>query len=698
MTRSDPGRRCLLALAALALAPVAHPRTAELDVAGLGWFDNLVARRQLDLLLDAQPGAPLDANLVEDAALILFSAQREEGYLDLTLVVDATLADGRRVRHPLDPDLAQPLPRPFVATAATLRVEPGRRFVLREVTFPGLTAIAEKEAVSFFIGQGLLIPLAAERVYSPGRLERSRANLEEQLHRLGYADATVTVSTVDIDRATGSVRARLTVDEGRLWRVVERRFVITDGSAPPPGDVGGLAGRPWSPLWRQDAQASIRRWYYTRGHLDVRVTLTPAAVDAADGTKAVTVVAQVTPGPAVVLGAVRFAGNTHTREQTLRRFVPAGRGDVLNPVAFDEMHGRLARLNAFRNVTLAYEPPGATTRDAVFTVTEGRRQEVSLLAGYGSYEQLRGGLEWRHNNLFGRAHTSSARLVQSFKSSQGDWVYTVPEMFGSMTDGSVRLFGQRREELALTRAEYGANLSFLWPLRRRGWSLTTGYSFRHLSNTRNELATSPTDDDSINAASINLGVVRDRRDNPLLPRRGYRLSLQADSASRWFGGQTDYQQYVAAFSYHTGWGRGRWIHAGLSHGVVTTFGAADDRLVPVNVRFYPGGDGSIRGYQQGEAAPRDSAGDFIGAKSYVQGNLEFEQAIAGKWLGVVFVDALGATARLSEYPFAGVLWSAGVGLRYQTLIGPIRLEYGRNLNPRPADPSGTLHFSIGFPF
>ncbi len=85
-------------------------------------------------------------------------------------------------------------------------------------------------------------------------------------------------------------------------------------------------------------------------------------------------------------------------------------------------------------------------------------------------------------------------------------------------------------------------------------------------------------------------------------------------------------------------------------------------------------------------------------RSYVQANAELEQALTKSWSAIVFADALGEAARLADYPFNEKLYSAGVGLRYQTIIGPARVEYGRNLNPRPGDPGGTLLFSIGFPF
>jgi outer membrane translocation and assembly module TamA len=116
------------------------------------------------------------------------------------------------------------------------------------------------------------------------------------------------------------------------------------------------------------------------------------------------------------------------------------------------------------------------------------------------------------------------------------------------------------------------------------------------------------------------------------------------------------------------------------------------------VRFFPGGDNSLRGYQDGEAAPRSATGEFVGAKTYTLLNVEFEQALTTKWSAVIFSDSLGEAARLADYPFDERLYSIGLGIRYQTIIGPVRLEYGRNLNPRPLDPRGTVQLSIGFPF
>jgi len=106
----------------------------------------------------------------------------------------------------------------------------------------------------------------------------------------------------------------------------------------------------------------------------------------------------------------------------------------------------------------------------------------------------------------------------------------------------------------------------------------------------------------------------------------------------------------------------------------------------------------VRGFQQGQASPRDASGEIVGAETYILGNIELEQMLTPSWSVVGFVDGVGVAADLDDYPANEGLVSVGGGIRYKTLIGPVRLEYGRVLNPRPEDPSWTLHLSIGFPF
>jgi outer membrane translocation and assembly module TamA len=224
---------------------------------------------------------------------------------------------------------------------------------------------------------------------------------------------------------------------------------------------------------------------------------------------------------------------------------------------------------------------------------------------------------------------------------------------------------------------------------------TAGLSYEVLQADDLELGGSGGEGTETAVTALTLGLTRDRRDNPIRPRSGQRWAVRTETALPELGSEVRYERVELAWSWHQPlWGDDRWMHLGASHGVLADGG--DE--VPVNKLFFPGGESSIRGYTEGEAAPRDANGRFVGARNVWLVNLEFEQLITGRWTTLIFVDVSGASAQEDEWPGREVLSSAGLGLRYQSPIGPIRLEYGWNLNRRPLDPNGTLHFSIGFPF
>lgn len=694
--------RCAL-LCAMLLMPVGdgfakerQPEPAELSVRGLGWWDNREQRIALERVLGEERGPVMGASTVEDAVFIIVSALTREGFLEPAVKARLTLVDGRTDTFTFDSSLETLLPRSLKIKAVRFEVETGVRSVIDAVTFTGLAAIKENAARGYFRPSDVPLVGAEARAYSPGRLRRSEDDLQDALRQKGYAEVVVKASVVTENRRTGRVDVAVDVREGPRWIV---KAVQVEGA----GDVDVNPGKfrlkkPWSYHWQQDAAEQVRRAFYKRGYADVTIHVEPKAARPIDGVRDVAVTIQVTPGPAVQVGEVRFEGNTNTRESILLRRVRAKEGDPLNPLVMEHSRYRLARLGVFERVDVRYEPEMGGVRDPVFTVRELPRWDASLLLGYGSYEQLRGGVELQQTNLFGRAHQSRLLLVQSIKSTRGEYNYSVPELFGESVDGTARLFGLRREEEAFEREEYGGTVG----LRRRiSWIKADGrigYTYQSLSNQNNALTTSEVDEENVRVASIDLGLTQERRDNPLRPRRGYRWFAQAELASESLGGEVDYQAFEAGVSYHTSWGRSRWIHVGFTHGAITTLGAPAGQLIPVNRRFYPGGDTSIRGYQKDEAAPRGPDGRFIGAETYMLLNVEIEQALTNTWSLVLFGDALGQAAELEDYPFDERLYSVGLGIRYQTIVGPVRLEYGRNLNPREGDPSGTLHFSVGFPF
>jgi outer membrane protein assembly factor BamA len=684
-----------LALPAAEKAATTTP-TATISVSGAGFFRDRELRLALNRLLRAELKAYLDSNAIEDAAVILVSALSQAGFQDPKVQIEATLTDGTEVVHEFDPSFAVPLPRPLSARQVRFRLNPGVRSHVEAIEFVGLSALPERQARAFFRTDATLVGTARTNAYSPGKLGRGVDGLLGELRQRGYISAQVKAEIVD-ETPGGAITLRVTVSEGRRWEVTAILYQRDEDDRVPLPVPEQWVGRPWSPTLQEDIREAIRQVYYREGFPDVGVHV---EAEEAGGTGAqvnAEVVATLVSGLPVTVGQVRFSGRVATRESVLRRRVLLKSGDPLDPVMLERARYRIARLGVFDAVDLRYEPPEGEVRDPVFSVREGPRYETHLLFGYGSYEQLRVGVEHRQMNIFGLAHQSRLDLVQSLKSTSGDYSYTVPELFGESIDGTARLFGLQREEIAFTRQEFGLNVSLRHPVSRIGGDAKAGYTLQALRNRRNELSTQLTDESQILVASVNVGLFGDTRDNPLRPRRGYHWSMQLEAADPMFGGEATYQRLELAGAYHTNWGGGRWVHLGLAQGIIAT-GGSDDSTLPVNKRFYPGGDNSIRGYQRGEAAPRGADGLFIGAKAFLLLNLELEQALTPNWSVVAFVDALGTAVALRDLPFEERLYSVGLGVRYQTLIGPLRLEYGRNLEPRLEDPAGTWQFSIGYPF
>jgi outer membrane protein insertion porin family len=694
---------CVVVGLVLALGTAGAARAAEkekeaqIDVSGLGWWGNFDMGRTLERLLGKERGSVLSANAIEDAMFLLMSAVQENGYLKPTILVEMTTADGKKIAITLDADMNATVPHDLAAKQVNFTVNRGTHYFLKSVTFSGLQVLPEKTARGFFIGEETLFANREARTYTPGRLSRGLQSVEAELRNHGHAEAKAQAKELKIDDKTGEVTVVIEVNEGVPWRIAEMRVDGLAGSHVKAVPLAHFVGQPWTEQAQQDAATEVRRAFYAQGYPDVRVTVKRETGPERDAHKDVVVSLNVTPGEQVKVGTVRFEGRGDVKEPVLRRRVRAQPGDLLNTTDLAQARYRISRLGVFERVDVSIEPPEGETRDVVFKLTPGRRLDVNLLAGYGSYEELRGGIELRQYNLFGVGHQARGQLVESMKSTRGEYRYTVPELFGESIDGSARIFGLNREEVAFQRQEFGGNVTLSAPFPKFGVNATLGYTYEALKNTDNELETSPTDDEQVIAASIDAGITRDRRDNPLTPHRGYRGFARIEAASQKLGGEADYQRIEMGIAYHTPWQSGRWVHLSAAHGVILTLGNTDENL-PVNKRFYPGGDGSIRSYKEGEAAPRAADGSFIGAKSYVSASVELEQALAQKWSAVIFLDALGTAAELENYPFDETLYGLGAGLRYQTLIGPLRAEYAYNLKQRPGDPSGTFLVTIGFPF
>jgi len=673
------------------------PNPAKFKISGYGFLGDLQLKKSIELLiLNNQKPEIFDANFVEDASLILASTLRRDGYLQPGVSAQLTLENGERLGFKWEEPL-QPLARPLRIRKVRFKIHKGVVYHYQQIKIEGLTIMPEKKARAYFVETGLLLPLKVHRVYTPERLSRSLSSLTLVLERQGYEQAKAAVSELSRDDKTGAVNVRVRLEEGRksVVRSVRNEFFYA-GETEPKEVTTVFPNKPYSRLWQQDYIQGLQTNAYHRGYPDTRVELQTVKREQVGEVIQLDLISKVQCGVQVTLGTVGFRGQKKAKKSMMRRRVRLQEDSLLDRIKVEQGRYRLARLGIFDSVELSYDTVNQQTRNVTYKVAESKTTDINLLAGYGSYELLRGGFELERRDILGRAHHARLKVVQSFKSSSGEFVYTMPEMIGQDVDAFINGSGLRREEISFVREEYGGGAGVHKYFKEIFSDLSVRYNYEVLNAAETEfVATDGLQNPGVGA--IIAEMKHDRRDSPLYPHRGYKVFSTVESATRYLGGDVNYERVEVSTSFHQALGKGTWVHLGLTHGAVVPFGSAANNLA-FNKRFFPGGDTSLRGYQQDQASPKDISGKVVGAETFTLGTVEFEQALTPKWSLVVFSDSLGQARRIQHYPFDTGLYSVGVGLNWRTIIGPIRVEYGRNLNPRPGDPSGTVHFSLGFPF
>ena len=196
--------------------------------------------------------------------------------------------------------------------------------------------------------------------------------------------------------------------------------------------------------------------------------------------------------------------------------------------------------------------------------------------------------------------------------------------------------------------------------------------------------------------STPLQYVYDNRDNKLDPKKGWRALVFAEPSYDTIHGTAWLKLRGEASIYQSLDANGRYVGA-LRVATGSIVGVDNVTDIPADRRFYAGGGGSVRGYAYQGVGPKDARGQPTGGLSYAEASVEMRMAVTDT-IGIVpFVDA--GTVSLEEYPdFADVKVGAGLGLRYLTPFGPLRLDAAVPVNPSPGDPSFAIYAGIGQAF
>jgi translocation and assembly module TamA len=420
--------------------------------------------------------------------------------------------------------------------------------------------------------------------------------------------------------------------------------------------------------------------------------------DHATNTVDVTIAAE--GGPVAPVGTVTVNGTKTVDPTFVADYSRLNGGKPYSPEALRKASDRLRQLGVFSSITIkqANELAPDGTIPMTIEVSEGKQRYFGAGAQYSTTDGF--GLQgyWGHRNLFGRAESlrlegSVSRIGETTDVGSLDYsaglLFAKPGAFGPASTFNASLKAQLLDPDAYKATIFTGAAGATFELSDTDTVSAGGeLSWADVEDAfgKNEYLT----------ASIPIEYIRDTRDNKLNPTTGYRASINAKPSYE-INGQSFFSSFEGTAAAYVGLGaENRFVLAGrLGAGVI----AGGDGLasIPANRRFYLGGGGTVRGYSYQEISPRNGDDEILGGRSYVNGTVEARIGITDT-IGIVpFIDA-GTVSAKTAPDFSDIRAGAGIGLRYNTPFGPIRLDVAVPLNPYPGGTKYGIYAGIGQSF
>jgi translocation and assembly module TamA len=593
---------------------------------------------------------------------------------------------------------------------------------VRSIRFVGTQAIdASRIKTVLATRQSARLPWGRQYAFDRSRLDADVKRIEAFYADRGYPNARVTGVEVTPHGKPDVVDVTVTVAEGDPVLVTSLSLVGFDVIEPErleslrrrlPVQQGQPRDRQQVVAARDLAANELR----DQGYPYARVS---AAEQLAVPSVGLTLAAE--PGPLAHVGAIEIAGNQTVDGPIIARQLTFKTGDLYRRSFVQDSQRRLYSMQLFQFVNIETLHPELQEPDVRMrvTVAEGRHQRVNLGVGYGTEEKARVDAGYHHVNFLGGARTAGVRgrwssldrglrveFLQPYffgphmsAGAEGQhWLTVTPAYESVITGGRVTL---THKESQLT----SWAVSFL---NERDKS-TIADDVRDDPALRNDLIAlglnpeTGRQDGTLNAFALD--VQRSNVDNVLDANRGYQTAVHAEMAGKIMPGQYHYTAVTADGRYYTPFS-GRFVVANRVQ--VGSIDALRDGPgnVPFSKRYFLGGASSIRGWGRFEVSPVGTSGLPVGGNTLFAFSSELRASLAGKSGAVVFLDGgnvwqQGWTVDLSDLRYA-----VGAGFRYQTAVGPVRFDVGRQVNPidgllvngQPQARAWRLHFSIGQAF
>jgi len=579
---------------------------------------------------------------------------------------------------------------------ARFLITEGPRTELAAVRIAGNTAFSTKELEGVFQASSRGVLSSDTTWYVRSDVASAVGRITSLYISLGYLDVAVSSSEPTFDDTRERASIEIAIDEARRYTVGSIAFEgeLVYERAELLERAGFTTGDEFFPRLPYEIRGRLSDLYANRGHADVEVEV-QRSVSAENAV--VDLVYRIVPGPRVTVAGIEVTGNEETRESFVLSRLDIEPGTPYARDALREGASRLYETGLFSRVDLSSPGTGddPTQRTLLVALQENPSQEIYVIPGWGSYEKARLTAGLRGRNFFGTGRTAKAEATVSTKSLTGTLTLTDRWFLRSPYTADLSLFGNRREEPSFTRLENGAifALSRKWTPALR---TVAGYEFRRSDAEDIEPDAEELDED-VTLSTVFLSPTYDTRDSLLDPTVGSRNTLGIEWATSVLGSELDFLRLRVGRAQYFPVRDGTVLALRARTGLI--FPLADTGTIPIQERFFNGGEDSVRSFKEDELGPRDANGNFVGGEAFTLISAELRQRLAGALGCAVFYDVGNVTLVTEDYlEFADMRAGLGAGLRYMLPIGPLRVDGAWNPTARSDEDDWVVHFAVGMAF
>jgi translocation and assembly module TamA len=518
--------------------------------------------------------------------------------------------------------------------------------------------------------------------------DRAPQLVRKALRPFGYYNAQATVSLQELvpERRYNLI---VQVEQGKPVRVAEAGILI-QGPGSDESELRELTAD--FPLKRGDvlrqdlyeeAKGALKARAIDFGYLNAAFSEHRILVDPEENSAEIDLV--LATGPRFQLGETLIHGAPEFPDKFLRRYMAYEADDPFSYARLGQTQLNFLDSDRFRDVIVTPRLEMAQERRVPVSIqlVPSARRRLRPGIGYGTDTGARFSLEYKDVNMLHRGHEFSADFLVAELRQDLVAGYIVPSPRNMNTQTALRAGLEREQPDTYERSTLFVELE-----RVRGFKKgITGSVFLRLL--QEDYTVGEEADDTSFLVLPGVRFSRRSYSDPVRPRQGYLISLEVRGTHQDIGSDTGLLQAIGSGNILVPLPARFSVFARVKAG--STWQNEPLRELPPSLRFFAGGDQSVRGYGYQDLGPRDENGDVIGGKNLLVGSVELERALGENWGVAVFYDAGNAFDNFSDYE---IFEGAGIGVRRYTPIGPVRIDFARQLGVQ--DPSTRLHIGVGF--